>query len=360
MRRFDRWAAWGWAAGLATFLLFPSTGAAGAAGAAPPASPSKPDALELEAKAFGMPVEIEVVGLSPQATRAALHKAFDRLHEVEDRIESDTDKIDQGAELEREVTVSAETAELLERAEHFCTWSQGAHGPLGGDLAAHWRAVGANPSAPPPGPALAASAACNHLTVDRKLSRVWIAAHSRVDLDGFAAGFAVDQAVAALRAAGVTNGRVRVGRIVRAFGPGPIDSGAPSDSSGSEDSDDSSGEGWPVSLPVFEGFQRPLDRVVLRDQSLAVIWRADWTDGTPHYVDQRTGEPPHGVWATIAVTELAVDAESLAASAMVLGSREGRFKIAALEPHPSVLWLLGSGKGKPLLTDYNWAALRIP
>lgn len=360
MMRFDRRAARGWAAGLATCLLVPP---AAALAASPPANASKPDALELEAKAFGRPVEIEVAGLSPQATRSALHKAFDRLHEVEDRIETDTGKIDRGTELEREVTVSAETADLLERAEHFCTWSQGAHGPLGGDLAAHWRAVGSNPSAPPPGRALVASAACNHLTVDSKASRVWIAAHSRVDLDGFASGFAVDQAVAALRAAGVTNARVRVGRIIRAFGPGPMDSDASAEASGTEGSDDSSdstGKGWTVSLPVFEGFRRPLDHVVLRDQSLAIIWRADWTDGTPRYVDQRTGQPPSGVWATIAVTQLAVDAEALAASAMVLGSREGRFKIAALEPHPSVLWLLGSGKGKPLLTDYNWAALRIP
>jgi thiamine biosynthesis lipoprotein len=355
MKRIDRWATRALAAGLGSCLLLLVSVAAGASAAAG-SSPS--GALELEAKAFGQPAEIEIVGLSAKATRAALHKAFDRLHEVEGLIHSDIGKIDRGSELEREVTVSPETAELLERADHFCTWSQGANGPLGGDLAAHWRAVGTNPSAPPPGRALVASAACNHLTVNRKASQVWIAAHSRADVDGFAAGFAVDQAVAALRDAGVTNGRVRVGRIVRAFGPGPTGSEDTRESSGADD--DSAGRGWPVSLPVFEGFRRPLDRVVLRDQALAVVWRADWTDGTPRYVDQRTGEPPHGVWATIAVTDLAVDAQALAASAMVLGSREGRFKIAALEPHPSVLWLLGSGKGKPLLTDYNWAALRIP
>ncbi len=322
---------------------------------APASAPaSKPGDLELEAKAFGLPVEIEIVGLSQQATRAALRKAFDRLHEIEALIEGDTEKIDHGSDLEREVVVSPETAELLERAEHFCTWSDGAHGPLGGNLAAHWRAVGANPSAPPPDPALLESAACDHLTVDRKTSQVWIAAHSLVDLDGFAAGFAVDQAVAELRASGVTNARVRVGRILRAFGAGP------DASSGSSGADGSDAGGWPVLLPVFEGLHQPLDRVVLRNQSLAVVWRADWTDGTPRYVDQRTGRPPEGVWATIAATELAVDAEALAASALVMGSREGRFKIAGLEPHPSVLWLLGSGKGRPLLTDYNWSALRIP
>ncbi len=331
-------------------------GAAAATGAgrpAPSASAPAPasDALELEARAFGAPVEIEADGLSRAATRAALHKAFDRLHEVETLLARDARKIDDGAELEREMQVSPETAELLERAEHFCTWSGGAHGPLGGDLAAHLQAVGANPGAPPPGPALVESAACDRLTVDRKASQVWIAAHSRVAFAGFAAGFAVDQAVAALRAAGVTNGRVRAGRIVRAFGPGP---NGPAGSAAPED------DGWPVLLPVFEGFDQPLDRVVLRDQSLAVVWRADWEEGVPRYVDQRTGKPPEGVWATVAVTELAVDAQALAVSALVLGSREGRFKIAALEPHPSLLWLLGSGKGRPLLTDYNWSAVRIP
>ncbi len=325
-----------------------TAGATGGEGAAPAVVAG---AIQLQAEALGRPVEIDVEGLSPGASRAVLRKAFERLQEIESLLAEDTEKIDAGAELEREVRVSPETAELLERAEHFCTWSGGAHGPLGGDLASHWRAVGANPSAPPPGAALVESAACNRLTVDRKLSQVWIAAHSRVDLDGFAAGFAVDQAVASLRASGVTDGRVRVGRILRAFGPGPGDP-APADDSGED--------GWPVQLPVFEGFRHSLDRVVLHDAALAIVWRADWSDGVPRYLDQRTGKPPEGVWATIASSELAVDAEALAASALVLGSREGRFKIAALEPHPSILWLLGSGKGRPLLTDYNWSALRTP
>lgn len=353
MRSTGKLAALAAAAGLGVCLAGGSSAVPAAGGTAPAASVPTPasEALELQGKAFGLPVEMAVVGLAPDAARAALHGAFDRLHAVETLLADDARKIDRGAQLEREVDVAPETAELLERAERFCTWSEGANGPLGGGLAAHWRAVGRNPQAPPPGPALLESSACDRLTVDRKASRVWIAAHSRVALEGFAAGFAVDQAVAALRAAGVADGRVRVGRIVRAFGSGPEASG---------DAEDPEAGGWPVLLPVFEGFDQPLDRVVLRDQSLAVVWRADWDEDSPRYVDQRSGKPPEGVWATVAVTELAVDAQALAVSAMVLGSREGRFKISALEPHPSLLWLLGAGKGRPLLTDYNWSAVRVP
>lgn len=68
-----------------------------------------------------------------------------------------------------------------------------------------------------------------------------------IDLGGIAKGYAVDQAVASLRASGVTSGLVNAGGDLRAFGP----------------------RSWPIELqhPVVTARTRPLVR--LRDAALA-------------------------------------------------------------------------------------------
>jgi len=78
------------------------------------------------------------------------------------------------------------------------------------------------------------------------------------------------------------------------------------------------------------------------------------------FLDQRDGKPSEGLAGLIIVTELAVDSEALAASLMVLGPREGRVSLAGLKPAPSVLWLLGTGEGAPLLDSYHWSDLNSP
>lgn len=320
----------------------------------PTASPAWPEgggadeaveAVRLSGRALGEDVAIEVRDLPAAAGEAAVRAGLARLREVADLVATTTERLNSDAGGERAAALEPAATELLARALDFCAWSQGAHGPLGGSLAAHWRAAAGNPSPPPVPAALAESAACERLELAADGATARIAAGSRVDLAGFAAGFAADRAAEALRAAGAGNAIVQVGRVVRAYGPGPPEAG---------------GRGWPVSLPVFEGYDRPLDEVVLDDASLALVWRADWPPGRPRHLDQRTGAPPAAVWATVAVSELAVDAQAVAVSALVLGAREGRFRIANLEPEPSVLWLLGRGNGRPLRAELNWAALPRP
>lgn len=308
-----------------------------------PAGPVEP--VRLSSRALGEEVRIEVRDLPADRGEAALRAALARLREVGELLGTSTERLNSDAGHERTVTLEAAAAELLARALEFCTWSRGAHGPLGGSLAAHWRAAAGNPAPPPVPAALAESAACDRLELAPDNTTARIAAGTRVDLSGFATGFAIDRAVEALREAGAGNGRLQVGRTMRAFGPGPPEA---------------DGRGWPVVLPVFEGYERPLEEIFLDDASLAIVWRADWPAGRPLHLDQRTGAPPGAVWATVAVSELAVDAQAVAVAALVLGAREGRFRTANLEPEPSVLWLLGRGGGRPLLLELNWSALRRP
>jgi thiamine biosynthesis lipoprotein len=303
------------------------------------------EAVRLSGRALGQEVTIEVLNLPAATGEAAVRAGLARLREVGALLDAATERLNADAGTERAVALEPAAAEILARALEFCAWSKGAHGPLGGSLAAHWRAAAGNPSPPPVPAALAESAACERLELAPDGATARIAPGSRVDLSGFAAGFAVDRAAEALREAGAANARVQVGRIVRAFGPGPPEA---------------DGQGWPVILPVFEGYERPLDEVFLDDAALALVWRADWPPGTPRHLDQRTGAPPGAVWATVAVTELAVDAQAVAVSALVLGAREGRFRIANLKPRPAVLWLLGRGSGRALRAELHWSALERP
>ena len=359
---------------LCVALVATILGGATSAGTAADAADASATPVRIESQAFGRKVVVEVAasdgagktGESGQAgAREAAREAAERMAQLERRLDEAVDRLDGDASPEagaspagsatgagpneREVVVDREIADLLARTLKFCEWSGGADGPLGGLLREHWRAVGGNPTPPPVPPAATESAACNNLAIDPEETgdrvRVRIAAGSRLDLSGFAPGFAVDQAIEALRDRGFGNARVRLGRIVRAIGDGPGGGERP---------------GWPTLLPTFEGYDRPLEELTLHDQALAVVWRADWPAGQPRYVDQRSGEPPSATWATVVVTELAVDAQALGVSALVLGGREGRFRIAGLKPVPSVLWLQGAGQGRPLIMELNWTALRNP
>lgn len=332
---------------LSPAALLPTIALLVVAHAVPPhAEAAEPEPRRLTAEAFGSSLEIEVRDLPPQRARTVLRDAFHHLRDTERLLAEAEERLNTDAQSERAVALPAPALTLLERAQSFCHWSNGAVGPLGGGLIDHWRAVGANPAPPPVPASLAATTGCDRLALDPESATARVAAGSRVDLGPFAVGFAIDSTVEKLRELGAGNGRVRVGRIERAFGPGPHAADAWGDPLP---------PGWPASLPDFEGYETPFDRLRLTDGSLAVLWRADWPSDRPLHVDLRTGRPPGTVWATVAVTELALDAQALAVAAMVLGAREGRFRMAGLAPEPAILWLMGSGRGRPLRSDLNWS-----
>jgi hypothetical protein len=63
------------------------------------------------------------------------------------------------------------------------------------------------------------------------------------------------------------------------------------------------------------------------------------------------------VLAVLAATDLALDAQALAASLFIVGPREGQLRMGSLRPRPNVRWFLGSGGGAPLQVDYRWSEL---
>jgi FAD:protein FMN transferase len=177
------------------------------------------------------------------------------------------------------------------------------------------------------------SAACQHLQLSLAQSTATLDAGSRLDLQAFAAGWAIDRAVEVLKEKGVATALVRSGTVFRGFGAGP------------------GGKGWKVSLPAVPGQDDPPAPIWLRDRALATA------DRQSRLFHQRTGQPASGALAVFAVTELAIDAQAVAASSLITGAREGQMRMGSIRPRPSLLWALGSGEGSPLWIEYLWSAV---
>jgi thiamine biosynthesis lipoprotein len=307
--------------------------------------------VRFSAPAFGSQVEVEVRGLPRVAAEAAIQEA---LAEVA-ALERTTDPALPGSGVAAlnaaagagPQAVDPKLSKLLARALEFCFWTEGAHGPLGRDLYRLWglRApVAALPDDAALKPAIAA-ASCSGLRYDTQKNTATLAAGAGLDLWGFAEGEAVDRAVEALKRHKVPTGFVQIGTVRRGFGAGP------------------GGKGWRVVLPVFEGLDQPLGEAWLRDQALAVASASSLHtlriggDLYPPYLNQRIGKPSSGVLAVIAGSELAVDAQALAATSMVLTPHEAQLRLGSLRPQPAILWILGSGQGTPLLLEYRWSTV---
>lgn len=299
--------------------------------------------VRIAAEAFGKPVEIEVRDLLGDSARAAIQAALTEIAEIERLTNPDVLNAAAGKGPQ---PVDARLMPLLVRAQEFCYWSEGAHGPLGRDLYELWglRASVRSPAAKPD-PELVeqavVAARCDGLRLSPAKGTAEIAIGGRLDLGGFVEGHAVDRAVEVLRQQGVGNGFVQIGRILRAFGGG------------------SDRRGWRVVLPQFPGMDQPFGRFFLKNRSAALLSIEDDPFKIADqlllpYLHQRTGLPAQGVVGMAAVTELAVDAQALAIAMALTGPREGELRLGSLRPNPSVLWFLGSGSGAPLQVEHRW------
>jgi thiamine biosynthesis lipoprotein len=350
-------------AGLLLVLLFQ------AAAAPPPEVRIQPSAqdvrpVRIASTAFGRALEIEVRDLPRETAKGAIQAALNEVAATERLLRPDTAEPAAGigslnaAAGRGPQPVDPALMALLVRAQEFCFWSEGTHGPLGWNLYEAWGLRAPKPPKPgtvadgatpaptiPPEPRsldeATAAAHCDRLTLSIAKGTAELAAGSRLDLSGFAEGHAVDRAVEVLRRNGVANGFVQLGPVLRAFGKG-VD-----------------GKGWKIVLPRFTGMDRPAGFYLLRDRASAVLWTGGESMRIADqillpYVNQRTGFPAPGVIGVATVTELAVDAQALAVAMVLSGPREGQFRLGSLRPTPSVLWYLGNGSGAPLQVDHHW------
>ena len=308
--------------------------------------------LRIASTAFDARVEIEVRDLPRPEAEEAIRAAVEAMVEVE-RLADPARDGDRGlghlndAAGKKPVPVDPLLLRLLARARDFCIWSRGAHGPVGGKLYELW-GLHQPADGRPPDSALGEarrSSDCGGLGLEAASGRARLAKGSRLELRGFAAGFAVDRAVETLKERGVRNAWVQLGNHRFGLGAGPL------------------GRGWKARLPTLDDPSLPDREVFLKDQALS-IRRYDEDpfviggDRYPSLVDQRTGQPPEGIESVTVLTDLAVDAQALAGALMILGNREGHMRLGGLRPKPAVLWLLGDGTGTPVVATYQWSQLK--
>jgi len=312
----------------------------------------RPLPLRMTLPAFGTDAEVEIRDLPPGAGEEAATAALHEIYELAALADPDGDAPGGVGALNRMAgkgpqTLDPRVAELLLRSLQFCIWSQGAYGPLGGELYRLWDLQQQNRSRPSPAELRDAlgSAECNRLGLpgvsgEGPGTKGQLIVGSRIDLRGIARGFAVDRAMEILVSHASKNALVEIGNVWRAMGGGP------------------EGEGWLFTLSVAPGMQEPVDQIWLRDQ--AVVLHHEGTEAGEAFqpvIDQRTGVPARGVITVVTVTTQAVDAEPLASILFVFGHREGQMRLGTLEPRPSVYWLLGGDEGLPLEASYRWSSV---
>ena len=311
--------------------------------------------VRIAAVAFGHPVEVEVRDLPRDQARAAIETALAEVAVLERLTRTATPMPAEAAGGLGALNAAAGTGPqpvnpklmpLLVRAQEFCFWSEGAHGPLGGDLYSLWGLRGAAAAESPPDPESLQQAAgvaqCDRLRLVVANNTAELGVGSRLDLRGFVEGYAVDQAVEALRKNGVANGFVQLGTLQRGIGGG------------------ADGRGWKIVLPRFPGTDNPAGRFLLKDRSAAILSILEnplrvADQALLPYINQRTGLPTPGMVGVATVTEMAVDAQALAIAMALTGPREGQLRMGSLRPSPSVLWFLGNGTGIPLQADHRWS-----
>lgn len=315
----------------------------------PAADPNEIRPVRLAAPAFGREAEIEVRGMPRHAARAAIEAALGEVARIERDVERLSGALNEAAGRGPQ-PVEPRLMTLLIRAKEFCVWSEGLYGPLGRRLYELWGIRPATALAEPPAmnllDAAAQGAACDRLKLSASAGTAEVAEGSRLELGGFAEGYAVDRAIDILRERGAANAFAQIGRVQRAIGGGP------------------DGRGWRILIPPFPGSQEPAARLFLRDKALAFTTTEDAPLKLQErtflpYLSHRTGLPTAGIVGTVTVTDHALDAQALAITMAIAGPREGQLRLGSLRPNPSVLWFLGSGSGAPLQVDHRWGEVLL-
>lgn len=263
-----------------------------------PAAPAADPAREVRL-VMGATAEVRVLGAADPAP--ALDAAFAALQRVDDRMSlwkpSELTTLNQAGR----ARVSTDLASVLLHALDVAYASGGAFDPTveplvraAGHLGGHPRRLGGCERA-----RLLARVGTVHVHLDPATRAVRLDPGTRLDFGGIAKGYAVDQALDALRAAGAAGGVVDLGgSSLGVFGmPMTVLVRDPDD----------------PALPPWATFE-------LQDGSLA----SSGGDQRPgHILDPRTGLPARKVLAATVVARTAMEADALSTAVYVLGAERG-------------------------------------
>ncbi len=210
--------------------------------------------------------------------------------------------------------LTPDLATLLRHAQHYARASGGLFDPAIGRLLALW---GFQQDERPPGPPPAGEAIAELVNRHPEVGAVSLEADGRarsinpavaLDFGGIAKGYAVDLAVAELRARGVTNAIVNAGGNLRAIG-------------------DKAGQPWRIGIrnPRGEGvlgwFELAGDAAVSTSGDYERFF--DWAGVRYHHIlDPRSGYPAIGAAAVTVIADSAEHADAASSALLIAGPSE--------------------------------------
>jgi thiamine biosynthesis lipoprotein len=270
--------------------------------------------VQLERPGLGTWIRIAARDADPERAGRAVERAFAAIARVDrqmsiHRPDSQLARVNAMAG-RGPVAVDSEVLEVVERARDRAARSGGVYDPTVLPLMRLYGFYGTRRDRYPSDRDIARgldAVGWRHVRVDRAAGTLALArAGAGLDLGSIGKGWAVDQAVAALRAEGVTSGLVDVGRNV--YGLGAPDDVTP---------------GWPVG--VVHPRTGIVDRVFhLRDLAVATSGNAEQRHRqggvtVGHLLDARRGRPADGPASVTVLARSGTDCDGISTVGFLLG-----------------------------------------
>ena len=297
----------------------------------------------------GRTLEVRVAGADAPATRKAAVAAVEELARVLRKLDhrqrdSEWYAINQGADHE-EVLVSEETANVLQRTLDFCKRTGSAYDPMVASWDYLWD-FSRKPFVRPLPAEIAARkpiAACKNLLIKPgRVVRI-LTPGGRVTAQGIAAGTALQKAAELLRAAGITDFRLRVGNDV--YAQGRIGT-----------------QFWYQTVPHPRQPGMGIGLAYLTSHAAATRTDAEqvaYKAGVRYHdgIDPRTGQPVSGVAQATVFSADPQQADALSNAVFVLGPKAG---LTLLQGIANVEAVIVDSTGKVWTTPGIAAFARVP
>jgi thiamine biosynthesis lipoprotein len=311
----------------------------------PPLAAPADSRHEFEAPHMGTRARVVVYAPGRAEAEAGARAAFARIRELDARL-SDYREDSELAALARAAggpprAVSHDLSFVLARAQQLAADTGGAFDVTVGPLSRVWRTARRRNQLPGREEIESARAQVGYasLVLDPDARRCRLARPGmQLDLGGIAKGYAVDEALALLKARRLPRALVVLGGEVAAGSPPP------------------GLDGWTVSVQALQ----PQPPLLVRDAGVSTSGDAEqWLEANgvrySHVLDPRTGQALIGRRSVTVVSEQAIDADALATALLVLGNERGR--LFAEARGTAAFFAHESPTGMQLASSSRWAEL---
>ncbi len=281
---------------------------------------------------MGTEFEVVLYARSAEHAEQGFKAAYERIERLNETLsdylsESELSRLSDSAPHEQWVRVSPDLWYMLAESQKLSQLSGGAFDITVGPLTRLWRRARRRHEPPPPDRLAAAREAVSYqfIELDQDQKRVRLTRPDmRLDLGGIAKGYAVQQAIEAMRSVGIQNALVDGGGDMAVSGAPPGE------------------QGWRIGIAQLEADEPPTRFVMLENRAIATsgdFWQFFEIGDKrySHILDPRTGR---GVTHRSSVTVIAPAGEHADALASALSVLEPEDGMALLKHYPGAVALI--------------------